>query len=224
MLCIVNLKLYIQSAPSQSLSLSLYNNNNNLYNRCYMFVFDFMLKSLSWFKKNSNNKTNKTVSWEKIGAHIILRSRRDKQSAITAQNKKHAICFTLFKSQYHHLQFLWNSRHVNNYLSLLLSLLCESSVRTKVNENGWKKIDVFDKLFCKYTPVLYMRFLFDYLHIYGISWGINFDSIYPLLCSRSCCAVNRVVVVVEREQSAREKHVRMAFTAISRANIILWGE
>lgn len=43
---------------------------------------------------------------------------------------------------------------------------------------NWKNRCHDDKLFCKYSHSLrsggtYIRFLFDYLHIYGISWGIN---------------------------------------------------
>lgn len=66
---------------------------------------------------------------------------------------------------------------------------------------------------------LYMRFLFDYLHIYGISWGINFDSIYPLLRSHSCCDIKIKFGMCMCGGGAegyreRTKHVRMAFTVI----------
>lgn len=80
-----------------------------------------------------------------------------------------------------------------------------------------EKIDVFDKLFCKYAQVLSMRFWFDYLHIYGISWGINFDSIYPLLRSRCCWVVNRT------QGAERAKQVRVAFTVIEgKYYIVRW--
>lgn len=85
----------------------------------------------------------------------------------------------------------------------------------KVNECEKKSMSLINCFVNK--QALYKRFLFDYLHIYGISWGINFDSIYPPLRSHSCCDIKKiwnVYVCGAKGYRERTKQVRMAFTVI----------